>query len=109
MHEHAAKDEKLRLLFPFVGIAGFGFSKVCDYPFFVDVLISHLGDDQFGVRVSSGDGGWANMDLVAEGSAKTCVEIASGVLPVDYGAAILGDANDWRRVKGIPPVDLPFD
>ena len=49
------------------------------------------------------------MDLVAEGSAKTCVEIASGVLPVDYGAAILGDANDWRRVKGIPPVDLPFD
>lgn len=107
--KEARQDAKLGRLFPFVGIAGFCFSTVCEYPFFVDVLISHIEDNRFGVYVASGDGGWAETDMAGEGDAKACVSMASNVLPHDYGAAVLGDANEWRKLKGMPLVDSAYD
>jgi hypothetical protein len=107
--KEAKQDTKLGKLFPFVGIAGFCFSTVCEYPFFVDVLISHIDDDRFGVYVASGDGGWAETDLVGEGDSTTCVSMASDVLPDDYGGAILGGANEWRKAKGFPLVESAYD
>lgn len=106
--DKARLDPKLGKLYPFVGIAGFCFSTVCEYPFFVDVLISHVSEDQFGVYVCSGDGGWVETDLAGEGDSSTCVAMASGALPDKYGSAILGDANAWRRLKGMPLVDSAY-
>jgi hypothetical protein len=67
----------------------------------VDILISHTKGDQFGVYVASGDGGWAETTLAGEGDAGACVSMASAILPDDYGPAIFGDANAWRKRKGI--------
>ena len=106
--ELAREDPKLGRLFPFLGVAGFCFSTVCEYPFFVDVLISHTDDNQFGVYVCSGDGGWVETSLAGEGDSSTCVKLASSILPADYGSAILGDANEWRKLKGIPLIESAY-
>ena len=107
--KEAWRNPKLSKLFPFMGMPGLCFSTVCEYPYFVDVLISHMEGQKFGVYVASGDGGWVEIDLVSEGDAASCVSIAADVLPVDYGGAILGDANEWRKLKGIPLVKTPYD
>ena len=85
VHRTAYKLDKFAQLYPFVGIAGFGFSKVCEYLFFVDVLVAHIDDDRFVVRVGSCGGSLANTNPVREGDAATCVEIANQILPNSVG------------------------